>query len=162
MNVKLLEARASGADLLRFRRAERGDLEALLKLESNAFTCDRLSRKSFRTLMGSKSADLIIAESDAGLVGYALVFYRRGSSTARIYSIAVVPDRTRRGIGARLLRAAEEAAMQRRAARIRLEVNEFNAAAISLYERFGYELFGRKENYYDDGSNALRFEKRLA
>jgi hypothetical protein len=44
---------------------------------------------------------------------------------------------------------------------MRLEVNETNAPAIALYRKAGYECFARVPAYYEDGGNALRFEKNL-
>ena len=35
-------------------------------------------------------------------------------------------------------------------------------AAIARYRKSGYREFGRRRSYYDDGGDALRFEKRLA
>ena len=44
---------------------------------------------------------------------------------------------------------------------MRLEVHEHNTRAIGRYEKSGYRLFGRLHRYYDDGGDALRFEKPL-
>ena len=44
---------------------------------------------------------------------------------------------------------------------IRLEVHETNHAAISRYRKSGYQEFGRRARYYEDGGDALRFEKPL-
>jgi len=44
---------------------------------------------------------------------------------------------------------------------MRLEVQEHNTRAIARYEKSGYRLFGRQHAYYDNGDDALRFEKPL-
>ena len=36
-----------------------------------------------------------------------------------------------------------------------------NAAAIALYEKWGFRQFGEHEDYYADGAAALRYEKVL-
>jgi ribosomal protein S18 acetylase RimI-like enzyme len=143
------------------RRAGMGDLSALVRLENATFTEDRLSRRSFRHLLARDTAACPVAEIDGGLVGYALVLFRRGTSLARLYSIATLPSLRGRGIGLALLRAAEAAAIERDALHLRLEVRPDNAAAIALYRRHGYQLFGRFLDYYEDHAQALRFEKRL-
>ena len=66
-----------------------------------------------------------------------------------------------RGVGPMLLAAAEEAALARDCRSIRLEVHETNHAAIARYRKSGYREFGRLRRYYEDGGDALRFEKRL-
>jgi ribosomal protein S18 acetylase RimI-like enzyme len=45
---------------------------------------------------------------------------------------------------------------------MRLEVHVTNHAAISRYHKSGYQELGRVVEYYEDGGDALRFEKRLA
>jgi hypothetical protein len=60
-----------------------------------------------------------------------------------------------------LLDAAERAALARGSTRMRLEVHPANHVAISRYRKHGYREFGRHHRYYEDGADALRFEKRL-
>ncbi|MFL5105010.1 MAG: peptidase C39 family protein [Xanthobacteraceae bacterium] len=146
----------------RVRPAQAADLDGLLALEEKAFRTDRISRGSFRRLLAAPSAAVIVAELDRDIAGYALVLFRKGTPVARLYSIAVAPLAGGRRIGAMLLEAAEQVAMERGAARLRLEVNEANSPAIALYRKSGYREFGRRAHYYEDKSHALRFEKRLA
>jgi ribosomal-protein-alanine acetyltransferase len=138
------------------------DLDALVDLERRVFSYDRMSRRSFRRIVGIPSAWLVLAEFDRVLAGYVLMFFRRASRIARLYSIAVEPAQVGRGIGAALLAAAEAEARRRGAHTIRLEVRQGNAPAIDRYRKSGYVETGLRRRYYDDGGNALRFEKRLA
>ncbi len=89
------------------------------------------------------------------------MLYPARSKLARLYSIAVAPHIPSRGIGPLLLAAAEAAAARRRRRAMRLEVHEHNTRAIARYEKSGYRLFGRHHRYYDDGGDALRFDKSL-
>jgi [ribosomal protein S18]-alanine N-acetyltransferase len=146
---------------VRLRPGKPADLDALHALERNAFHTDHLSPRSFRRFLVSRTAVLIVAESAGRLIGYALVLIRAGSKAARLYSIAVAKASAGRGIGPNLLAAAEKASRRRGCTKLRLEVHEHNAAAISRYQKSGYRLFGRHLDYYDDRGNALRFEKRL-
>jgi ribosomal protein S18 acetylase RimI-like enzyme len=134
----------------------------LQALEHKVFATDRISRRGFRRFLASPNAVPIVAEADGKLAGYALVLFRKGTGIARLYSIAVDPHVARRRIGARLLEAAEQAAAERGAARLQLEVHASNHAAIALYHKSGYRQFGRIARYYEDQGDALRFEKRLA
>ncbi len=149
------------APVVRARIAERGDLEPLLDLEHRVFATDRLSRRSLRRFLQSKTAQVIVADEGGRLAGAAVVLFRPGSSVARLYSIAAAPHLAGRGVGSMLLAAAEEAALARDCTSIRLEVHVTNHAAISRYRKSGYREFGRRTRYYDDGGDALRFEKRL-
>jgi ribosomal protein S18 acetylase RimI-like enzyme len=143
------------------RPAEAVELEALIDLERRVFATDRISPRSFRRFLRSPATALLVARQGDVLAGYALVLFREGSHIARLYSIAVAPEAGRRGIGARLLAAAEDAALAHRRGALRLEVHEKNAAAIARYQKSGYSMFGRRFAYYGDGGHALRFEKRL-
>ncbi|MGP0095067.1 MAG: peptidase C39 family protein [Xanthobacteraceae bacterium] len=143
------------------RRGGYADLRALLDLENEVFHTDRLSRQSLRRFLASPNAELMVAEVDGRLAGYALVLFRSRASTGRLYSIAISPSCGRRGVGKALLAAAEQAALARHCTFLRLEVHENNAAAIALYRQAGYRQFGRHEAYYGDSGAALRLQKRL-
>jgi ribosomal-protein-alanine N-acetyltransferase len=157
----MLARAASLAPNLRLRAGMLADLNALVALECSVFNYDVLSRRSFRRFLNGSGAELIVAEEVAALAGYALVLSRPGSATARLYSIAVAPERAGRGIGPTLLAAAEAAARGRGAGLMRLEVHQANLAAINRYQKAGYRMLGLRAAYYDDGSNALHFEKAL-
>jgi [ribosomal protein S18]-alanine N-acetyltransferase len=137
------------------------DLEALVTLELAVFKVDIVSRRSFRHFIASPHASLIVAEERGGLVGYVLVLYPPRSKLARLYSVAVAPHVGGRGLGPRLLTAAEEAAKRRERRTMRLEVHVDNKRAIARYAKSGYRQFGKHRNYYDDDGDALRFEKPL-
>jgi ribosomal protein S18 acetylase RimI-like enzyme len=145
------------------RTAERADIGALTELERGVFATDRLSRRSLARLVRSPSAVVIVAKEGGGrLVGTVIVLFRRGTSVARLYSIAVAPHMGGHGIGPMLLAAAEDAARARGSCTMRLEVHVTNHAAISRYRKSGYEECGRHAGYYEDGGDALRFQKALA
>ncbi|WP_420960797.1 peptidase C39 family protein [Brucella sp. IR073] len=143
------------------RKATPDDIEALLRIEERCFDADRISRRSFRDLLASSTAETIVAEEDGAIIGYAMILFRKGTSLARLYSIAVDPDAKSRGVGTRLLEAAEQAAFDHDRLLLRLEVREDNARAIALYRRHGFRPLGRCLDYYADHSDALRFEKTL-
>lgn len=144
------------------RRASSADAPALIAIENAAFTGDRLSSRSLRRHISSKTADVIVATTAGDPVGYALVFYRRGTGVARLYSIAVSPDHRGKGLSARLTGDLETRARRRGCDRLRLEVRVDNASAIRAYERQGFQPFGHIPDYYEDGATALRMEKTLS
>jgi len=143
------------------RSAMVDDLDALIALERAAFTTDHLSPRQYRQHLHSTSATVLAAVDAGGLLGKAVVFYRAGSDIARLYSIAVAERARGRGVAKSLLAAVEATARDRACARLRLEVRKDNAAAIALYERLGFQRFGEKPGFYEDGADAWRYEKRL-
>lgn len=147
--------------MIALRPATRADVDALVGLEQRCFPGDRLTRARFRALLRRPSAVFIAAPDATGLAGYALVLFRRGSAVARLYSIAVDPAARGRGTGRRLVEAAVDLARRRGAGRLRLEVRVDNRQAIALYRALGFHDFATRRDYYDDGTDALRFEKAL-
>ena len=138
------------------------DIAALRALELAAFTTDMLSTQSFRRFIASPGATLLVAEDDAGkLVGYVLVLYPPRTTLARLYSIAVQGGLEGRGLGQELLAAAEAAARRRGRTAMRIEVHAQNRRALAFYGKSSYRPLGRRADYYDDGGDALRFEKPL-
>jgi ribosomal protein S18 acetylase RimI-like enzyme len=150
------------APSVRIRKAVPGDLDALDALEHRVFATDHLSRRSLRHFLSSPTAAVIVADHDGAVAGTAIVLFRPRSAVARLYSIAVAPHLGGRGVGSRLLERAEAIAIERGCGAMRLEVHQSNAAAISRYRKSGYREFGRYRRYYEDGGDALRFEKPLA
>lgn len=146
---------------VRLRKAERGDLDALVALEHGVFATDHLSRRSLLHFLRAPTAEVIVAQAGEHLAGTAIVLFRPNSNVARLYSIAVAPHMGGRGIGPMLLEAAEQAAIARDRCVMRLEVHQRNDNAIARYRKSGYQEFGRHARYYEDGGDALRFEKRL-
>lgn len=146
------------------RSATRSDLDALLWLEQCSFQGDRLSRAQYRRHLRSDSAHVLVASQPGQpdlVTGSAVVFLRRTSTAARLYSLAVQPQSRGSGIGVALLAAVKAFALQRGCRLLRLEVRSDNDAAIRLYERQGFRQFGRIDAYYEDGADALRYERVL-
>jgi ribosomal-protein-alanine N-acetyltransferase len=153
---------AKPSSSLRIRHGTPADLDALCWLENKVFETDRMSRRSLRRLLAAPSAVVLVAQSAAGIAGAALVLFRTDSAIARLYSLAVAPHHTGRGVASTLLAAAAKAARKRQCAVLRLEVHEKNLGAIKCYRKAGFHEFGRHLRYYEDKGHALRFEKRLA
>lgn len=143
----------------RIRPASSDDIDALSAIEAAVFATDRISRRSFRALIARPTAATLVAEIGGTVAGYVMILFRAGTGMARLYSLAVAPEHAGRGLGKRLLQAAEDAAERHDRILLRLEVREDNEAAIALYRKSGYRLIGRIEDYYEDGTAALRFEK---
>lgn len=143
------------------RPAQDRDLDKLLTLEQACFSGDRLSRRSFKHFIRSEHASLLVAAVNDQLAGYALLLYRRGTSLARLYSIAVDPQWRGKQLGEHLLRQCESQALNYPCSHLRLEVRPDNSQAIRLYEQLGYRKFKVVHDYYEDHADALRYEKRL-
>jgi ribosomal protein S18 acetylase RimI-like enzyme len=137
------------------------DLDALVALEKKSFVGDQISRRSFRRWLGDTQDILLLARQGERLAGYILILCHRGTRLARIYSLAVDPDFRGQGIAAWLIHEGEQRARDSGRLHMRLEVSSQNASAIRLYESLGYKQFGLYHDYYEDHSDALRYQKRI-
>lgn len=144
---------------VKYRQAQINDIPALLDIEERCFNYDKLSDKNFKHIIQKGHADVCVQEVRGKISGYGILFYRRGTSLCRLYSIGVSPDHQGKGIGAKLLHHLEGLAANKGVSYIRLEVKEGNAGAIALYKKNGYLPFLTKPEYYEDGSNAVCMEK---
>lgn len=144
------------------RKAEPGDLAALLQLEEASFSSDLLSRRRLRHWISAANGILLVATDPGGtLLGSCLVLTRRNSRSARLYSIASAAEARGRGVGAALLREAEHLARTRGRKQMSLEVAEDNHNAIAFYQREGYQQTNFLAAFYQDGRNALQLAKTL-
>lgn len=145
------------------RTATAADIPALVRLENQSFPTDRLSSRNFRYMLSKGNAVTVVeTDRDGEIRGYALVLFHRGTPLARLYSIAVSPRWRGKGIGRVLMKAAEEAARDRDAAYMRLEVRADDKETQDFYKRLGYRPFGYHSQYYEDHTDAVRMDKVIA
>lgn len=123
-------------------------LEELEKLERICFSRP-WSRKMLAEELENQCAAFLVAEDSVSgrVLGYAglMVVADEGYIT----NVAVFPEYRRQGIAAQILQVFLQFAAANHLAFLTLEVRPSNAAAIALYQNFGFEEVGRRKNYYD-------------
>jgi ribosomal protein S18 acetylase RimI-like enzyme len=145
---------------LLIRTAEASDIASMLEIETEQFQGDRISPRSFRRFVRRPTAAVLCAtDRSSNIVGYVVVLFRKGSHSARIYSLATGRRNEGRGVGSNLLAAAEERAWFRNCTAVNLEVRGDNRRALTFYCRRGYSEFARCAGYYEDGQSAIRLCK---
>lgn len=144
-----------------YRDATMDDVNALADIENQCFNNDRLSKRQFKYWIKASNKVLILATVDNTIVGYGLVILRKGTSLARLYSLALLSEHRGKGIAVALMKLLEDACVLQKRAYLRLEVSENNVPAIALYQSLGYIKFGFYPHYYEDDSNAVRMQKPI-
>ena len=108
----------------------------------------------FKRLFGfnpPQNGERYATECIIGFAGFWLML-----KEAHIISIAVKSDYRRIGVGEGLLVSTIELATQLNANAVTLEVRASNEIAQALYKKYGFQLVGRRHNYYsDNGEDAL-------
>ena len=97
-------------------------------------------------LMLTEQASALVALEDGRVLGY--VGMMCVLDEGQIINVAVHPDVRRRGVGRRLMEAAEAYAKERGIVFLSLEVRESNIAARSLYSSLGWEEKGIRKGFY--------------
>lgn len=151
----------TSASVIPVRKATGDDLSALVTLEVATFHSDRISPAQWRRHIASDSACVLVAGTKGRIDGAVVMFRRRRSSRARVYSLAVAAAARGRGVASALLAGAEAEALRRGCDTLYLEVRTDNRAAIALYERRGYRRMDRRVAFYEDGADAWRYAKAL-
>ncbi|MBW4534674.1 MAG: ribosomal protein S18-alanine N-acetyltransferase [Pleurocapsa minor HA4230-MV1] len=75
---------------------------------------------------------------------------------AHITLLAIHPEHRHQGLGQLLLIILLKDAIARQLEWATLEVNEYNLAALNLYQKYGFQIAGKRKNYYQPtGDDAL-------
>ena len=114
-------------------------------LEKLCFS-DPWSEKSVASELENELALWLVAlegETVAGYIGSQTVL-----GETDMMNVAVRPDYRRRGIGEQLVNALVEQLKGLDSHSLTLEVRVSNAPAIALYQKLGFEIAGRRRNYY--------------
>jgi len=141
-----------------------GDIPEILKIERNAFK-NPWSRDALLNELSCKGARSYavkhkhVQDQDA-IIGYG--FFRLSGPELHILKIAVVQKSRSDGIASWLLNECFDRALKKGADCAYLEVRPTNHPAIKLYEKLGFQIIGRRPNYYPETrEDALVMMKNL-
>lgn len=103
-------------------------------------------------MMEDPEQDVLVAEENGQLLGFAMVEYIKREETngmyavheAHIVEIGVDETSQGKGIGTALIQAVKDAAKVRGCRSVQLDVWEFNKSALRFYEKLGFVTLRRK------------------
>ncbi len=104
----------------------------------DAMLADRYAPARMRAQLGDPAHAWRVAWQDDTPVGFAHAY--RDDENCKLDKLYVDPAQQRRGLGAALLAEIERWARAHGAARVRLQVNRGNAAALRAYARYGFTI----------------------
>lgn len=121
--------------------------------------------EAYRAELEKPEAVMLVARRDTpdALTGRRLSGYiaaRVNADELHVNNIGVWPESRRRGVGGALLNSALDLGTKWGAKQAVLEVRAGNAAAQSMYERFGFAVVGERRNYYRDPVEDARIMTR--
>ncbi|MGH9363374.1 MAG: GNAT family N-acetyltransferase, partial [Thermoanaerobaculia bacterium] len=133
---------------LTLRAARADDFERLLAIDRAAFPpALAYSRRELATWMGGRGCRTLVAAEGEEVVGFVVVCRGR-HGLGHLVTLDVAPGRQHRGVGSRLLAAAEEWLWESGVRAIALETAAGEAGARAFYERHGFRATRRLPGYY--------------
>ena len=124
------------------------DLPGVHRLECSTFP-QPWSEALFREELEQNGRHYVVAVDESGeLVGYAGLLHV--ADEAHVTTIAVTPEARGRKLGTRLMLSLIDAALERGAKHLTLEVRSSNHSAQELYRNFGMAPVGVRKSYYGD------------
>ena len=130
---------------MRIRLMTAEDVPAVATIEKDCFS-EPWSEQGFLDGMNN-SAVFLVAENENGEVtGYIGMYVM--APEGEITNVAVSKDGRGNGIGAALVEAMQQWAVEHGVERIVLEVRVSNAPAIHVYEKRGFTTIGVRKNFY--------------
>ncbi len=142
--------------------ATTGSAAVIARLQSETFD-KAWAQDDIKALLSGPGAIALIAHWDSLAVGYILA--RSTGEEAELLSVGVSRSHRRLGIGGALLHRVEQALQHTGTAKLFLEVDATNAAALKLYARDGFRKIGTRKLYYKAAngrrSDALVLRKHL-
>lgn len=136
-----------------FREMTDADVPAVWEIEAALFPEDAWPMGMFHEELAQRGTRRYwVAEDEGRIVAYCGMMCIL--PLADVQTIAVLPSYEGRGIGSTLLRGLIEAAAERGAQDVLLEVRADNPRAQGLYEHFGFEHIHTRRGYYPGGIDA--------
>ena len=138
------------------------DIPVLVGLEKSIFPESPWSAAQFREELSGvpRTRKYLVALDKNELIGYSGIAI--AGDVADIHTLSIVPTHRNRGIASEMLRQLESWAMEKGIHAFMLEMREGNAEAQPLYEKHGYSIVSRRDNYYAPGIHALIMRKEVA
>lgn len=128
------------------------DVDRLVELERELFGASAWSTAMVREELSAPGRWYVGVDAAAPgvpaprLVAYAGLWF--DGDVAQVMTIGVARTAQRRGLGAALLSALVARSRELGAEAVLLEVRVDNHPAVTLYERFGFEVLTRRKRYY--------------
>lgn len=141
------------------RKAATEDVHAIAEIEK-ASIHQPWSEAAFADALAQENAVTLVAEANGETAGFITGVFL--FDNADIYSVATAEQHRKKGIGGKLLQVFFDT-LPSEVETVGLEVRESNSAAISLYEKSGFERVGLRKNFYEQPrENAVLYTKQLS
>jgi ribosomal-protein-alanine N-acetyltransferase len=138
-------------DLIIIRKFQPQDFQWVIDIERKVF--NEHDPYLYMQFYETYPETFIVAEINGFVVGYVAGFLAK-EGVGRVFSLAVHPSYRNRSVGGSLLKEIIGIFRSMEVVEIILEVRSGNIKARKFYERYGFNMVGIIEKYYNDAENA--------
>lgn len=135
------------------------DLPRLVGLEECFPPGQRWSRDSWQGELAAANRHVVVCRDGDGIEAAAT--FSLSDDVVDLHRIVTSPMARRRGLARQLMVAGREWSQASGAARMMLEVEATNAAALALYEAEGFHRIAERRDYYGPGVHAVILERAI-
>ena len=145
---------------VQIERMQHEDLQHVMAIEKEAFP-DPWHESFFKRELTKKrkNAYLYVAKLHKKVIGFIVFYIFNGEG--HIHNFAVDTGYRRRGIGKYLLESALQIIEKNGVDEVFLEVSVKNTAALELYKKYHFQVFGVRKRYYSNGDDAYVLRKEM-
>jgi [ribosomal protein S18]-alanine N-acetyltransferase len=133
---------------LEITRMRRRHLKGVMAIERQVYARPWSPNLFLSEISESRNRAYLVAKIGKDVVGYGGVMCY--GEEAHVTNIAVDPSQHRRKIGTRLLYELIQESIQMGGRAVSLEVRVTNFGAQRLYAQFGFQIVGKRKNYYQE------------
>lgn len=119
------------------------------------------SKETLQSNWKVQAAFLVAENAQQQSIGYASLVTGMAPGAAWLTDLVVGASQRRKGVGSRLVLAAQAWAREHGNERLVLEMQSKNHPAIKLAQKLAFEFAGYNDRYYENQDIALFFAKRL-
>jgi len=133
------------------------DMFSVIKIASETLT-ERYNPTIFNYFYETFPEYFVVAESAHKIIGF-IIGAEINSTKIKILMLSVSKNYRRKKVGNTLLNEFEKMILKKGINDIELEVRTKNKTAIKFYQKNGYKIEDKMENYYQNGENAYIMRK---
>ncbi len=142
------------------RLASKLDLREICSIEDDSFSTPYPQYLMAKLLEYNPSTFLVVVDESGRLLAYCVASIN--GKSAHLISVAVVGNARRKGAATLLLRGLFGRLVGFGVGEVWLEVNAHDMGAVTLYLKLGFEKLMTVDNYYSDGSAAIKMRLSLS
>lgn len=135
------------------------DMFSVIKIASDTLT-EQYSPSLFNYLYETYSKGFFVAEIAHKVVGF-IVGIKLNDTTAKVLMLSVVEKHRRKKVATALLNQFIESIKKEKVKIVELEVRTDNKGAIAFYQKQGFKIVDRIDDFYQDGKSAYIMRKMI-